>query len=86
MFISVDKFMIIIIYINDILIFRDNNKNIKKIQDSLFNWFKIINLEKILYYLNMKIDIDNNKTSIYQINYLKNVLKYFRFNDIKHKS
>ena len=31
MFITINKFMIIVIYINDILIFRDNNKNMKKI-------------------------------------------------------
>ena len=35
MFITVDKFMIIAIYVNDVLIFKDNNKNIKKIQDLL---------------------------------------------------
>ena len=35
MFIAVDKSMIIAVYVDDILIFKDNNKNIKKIQDSL---------------------------------------------------
>ena len=35
MFITVDKSMIIVIFIDNILIFKDNDKNIKKIQDSL---------------------------------------------------
>ena len=75
--------MIIAIYVNDILIFRDNNKNMKKIQDSLFNQFKIINLKEMLYYLDMEIDIDDSKTSIHQTNYLINVLNHFRFNNCK---
>ena len=36
-FITIDKFMIIAVYVNDILIFRNNDKNIKKIQDLLSN-------------------------------------------------
>ena len=35
MFIIIDKSMIIAVYVNNILIFEDNNKNIKKIQDLL---------------------------------------------------
>ena len=35
------------------------------------------------YYLDMKIDISNSKTSIYQTNYLINVLNCSRFNDCK---
>ena len=34
-------------------------------------------------YLDMKIDISDDKTSIYQTNYLINVLNYFEFNDCK---
>ena len=83
MFITVNKFMIIAVYINNILIFRDNNKNIKKIQDLLTRWFKMTDLDEISYYLDMKIDIDNSKTSIYQTNYLINVLNHFRFNNCK---
>ena len=64
MFIAVDKFMIIIIYINDILIFRDNDKNMKKIQDSLTKQFKITDLDEMSYYLDIKIDISDSKTSI----------------------
>ena len=75
--------MIIAVYVNNILIFRDNNKNIKKIQDSLTKQFKMTDLDKISYYLDMKIDIDDDKTSIYQTNYLINVLNYFRFNNCK---
>ena len=56
--------MIIAVYIDDILIFKDNDKNMKKIQDSLFNQFKMTDLEKMSYYLDIEIDIDNDKTSI----------------------
>ena len=35
------------------------------------------------HYLDMKIDINNSKTSIYQINYLTNVLNCFKFNNCK---
>ena len=65
MFIAINKFMIITIYVDDILIFKDNDKNIKKIQDSLSNWFKMTDLEKMSHYLDMEINIDNNKTSIH---------------------
>ena len=57
--------MIIVIYINDILIFKDNNKNMKKIEDLLTKQFKITDLNKMSYYLDMEIDISNSKTSIY---------------------
>ena len=40
-------------------------------------------LNKISYYLDMKIDISDDKTSIYQTNYLINVLNHFRFNNCK---
>ena len=40
-------------------------------------------LDKMFHYLDMKIDIDNSKTSIYQTNYLTNVLNHFRFNNCK---
>ena len=83
MFIAVDKFMIIVIYVDDILIFEDNDKNMKKIQDLLFNQFKMTDLEEMSHYLDMKIDIDDNKTSIHQTNYLTNVLNCFRFNNCK---
>ena len=75
--------MIITVYVNDILIFINNNKNIKKIQDSLTRQFKMTNLDKMFHYLDMKIDISDSKTSIYQTNYLTNVLNHFRFNNCK---
>ena len=40
-------------------------------------------LDKMSYYLDMEIDIDDNKTSIHQTNNLTNVLNYFRFNNCK---
>ena len=75
--------MIIVIYIDDILIFEGNNKNIKKIQDLLTRQFKMTDLDEMSHYLDMEIDIDDGKTSIYQTNYLTNVLNYFRFNNCK---
>ena len=83
MFIAVDKSMIITVYVDDILIFRDNNKNIKKIQDLLARQFKITDLDKMSHYLDMEIDINDSKTSICQTNYLINVLNHFEFNDCK---
>ena len=83
MFIMVDKSMIIVIYINDILIFRGNNKDMKKIQDSLTRQFKMTDLDKMSHYLGMEIDISDGKTSICQTNYLMNVLNCFRFNNCK---
>ena len=56
--------MIIAIYVNDILIFRDNDKNIKKIQDLLARWFKMTDLDKMSHYLDIEIDISDSKTSI----------------------
>ena len=75
--------MIIAVYVDDILIFKDNDKNMKKIQDLLTRWFKITELDKMSHYLNMEIDIDDDKTSIYQTNYLMNVLNYFKFYNCK---
>ena len=41
------------------------------------------NLDKMSYYLDMEINIDDNKTSIHQTNYLTNILNYFKFNNYK---
>ena len=43
----------------------------------------MINLEEMSYYLDIEINIDDNKTSIHQTNYLMNVLNHFRFNNCK---
>ena len=75
--------MIIAVYIDDIPIFRDNDKNMKKIQDLPARQFKITDLDKMSHYLDMEIDIDDGKTSIYQTNYLINILNHFKFNDCK---
>ena len=40
-------------------------------------------LDEMSHYLDMKIDIDDSKTSIHQTNYLTNVLNYFKFNNCK---
>ena len=40
-------------------------------------------LDEMSYYLDMKININDNKTSIHQTNYLINVFNYFKFNNYK---
>ena len=62
--------MTIAIYIDDILIFRNNNKKIKRVQDSLAKRFKMTDLSKISHYLRMKIDIEKERTTIHQTTYL----------------
>ena len=64
-FVSVSYNMIITIYGDDIWIFRNNNKKMKRVQDSLTKRFKMTDLNKISYYLDMKIDIEKERTTIY---------------------
>ena len=82
-FISVDHDMTIVIYINDILIFRNNDKKMKRVQDSLAKRFKMTNLGEVSHYLGMEIDIGKERTTIRQTTYLRKTLEKFGFNSCK---
>lgn len=75
--------MIIVVYINNILIFDDNKKNMKEVQNLLAKCFKMTDLDKISHYLDMKINMCDDKTTICQTVYLTNVIKDFEFDNCK---
>ena len=60
-----DHDMTITIYIDDILIFKNNDKKMKRVQDSLAKRFKMTDLDKISHYLEMEIDIEKERTTIH---------------------
>ena len=82
-FISVDHDIAITIYVDDILIFRNNDKKMKRVQDSLAKRFKMTNFDEVLHYLSIKIDIEKERTTIHQITYLQKTLEKFDFNSCK---
>ena len=82
-FITVNKSMIIAVYVDDILIFNENEKVMKGMQDSLIKHFKMTDLEAVSHYLSMEVDVGEEKTTIWQSIYLSKVLKHFDCKDCK---
>lgn len=65
LFVLANKTMIIIIHINDLLVFDINiDSQIDNIMQNFLDRFQITNLDDVFYYLRIETDIDLNKKII----------------------
>ncbi len=79
LFVSEDKKMFIVIYIDDLLIIEADMSRIDKVKAELKSTFKMTDLDSTLHYLDMKIQRDRERRTLIllQIIYLETVLKKF---------
>jgi hypothetical protein len=61
LFVSKDKQMFIVVYINNLLIIEVDMNCINKIKAELKSMFKMTNLDSTLHYLDMKIQRDKER-------------------------
>ncbi len=71
--------MFIIVYVDDLLIFKSNISCINKIKSELKSTFKMTDLNSTSHYLSMKIRRDRSRKTLIllQIIYLETILKKF---------
>ncbi len=83
LFVSEDKKMFIVIYVDDLLIIEADMSRIDKIKTELKSTFKMTDLESTLHYLDMKIRRDRKRRTLtlLQTIYLKTVLGKFGMRD-----
>ena len=80
-FISENQSIFIAVYVNDLLLFSSDTARLDKIQHQLFSQFKMMNLDEISHYLNMKVDVIDDSISIHQITYIKKILNCFEMSN-----
>jgi hypothetical protein len=78
--------ILLIMYVNDLLLFDLNLNDSHEIQNKLKQRFKMTDLRHLVYYLDMKIIINQNKLIQIQNIYLKKILKQFEMNEFKSMS
>ena len=83
--IYVEKDLIVIIYINDILILSKNKWSLQQMKEKLKSWFKMSNLEHIKHYLSIKIHQIKKRICLTQTEYIINMLKCFDMKDCTSK-
>ena len=83
LFVSEDKKMFIVIYVDDLLIIEADMSRIDKIKTELKSTFKMTDLDSTLHYLDMKIRRDRKRRTLtlLQTIYLKTVLEKFDMRD-----
>ena len=69
--------MFIAVYVNDLLIFGLNTKDIQQVKDMLFTRFCILNLGLVAYYLGMKVTQDRQarRIRLHQQSYLEDGIR-----------
>jgi len=79
LFVSEDKKMFIVIYVDNLLIIEADMSRIDKIKTEFKSTFKITDLDSTLHYLDMKIrrDKERRTLTLLQTIYLKTVLEKF---------
>jgi Reverse transcriptase (RNA-dependent DNA polymerase). len=75
--------MYVLIYVDDVLIFCNNEHRIMELKNKFQNTFKMKNLGIISKYLGMQITRDENSLKINQTQYIQNMLKKFNMSDCK---
>jgi hypothetical protein len=74
--------VILCLYVDDILIFRNNINVIKEVKDFLSSNFKIEDLGKADVILNIKLlREENGGVTLMQSHYVENVLNHFGYSD-----
>ena len=82
-FVSKDKKIYIVVYVNDLLIVDEDMNYINEIKSKLSGRFKMYDLKSVQHYLNIEIVRDDNSILFRQINYLKKMLKRFETKNCK---
>ena len=82
-FVSKDKKIYIVMYINDLLIVDENMKYINEIKSNLSNRFKMHDLRSAQLYLSIEIVRDDDSVLFRQMIYLKKMLKCFEIKNCK---
>jgi len=77
--------MFLLLYVDDILLFRNCNTEIRRLKEVLSKSFKMKDMGKISKYLGMNIEQDLKKgiTKISQTEYLKNILEIYGMSECK---
>ena len=82
----IEKNLIIIIYVDNILILSKNKQSLQKIKAELKQQFDMSNSESAEQYLNIEIHWIKKKICLIQIKYIMNMLKQFDMKDWVSKS
>ena len=82
-FVSKDKKIYIVMYVNDLLIVDENMNYINEIKSKLSGRFKMHDLRSVQHYLSIEIVRDGDIILFRQINYLKKMLERFRMKNCK---
>ena len=82
-FVSKNKKIYIVVYVNDLLIVEDNMNFINSVKKKLKNRFKMIDLESTQFYLDIEIVRKNDSILLRQITYLTKMLERFNMIDCK---
>ena len=79
------EFTIIVVYIDDLNHIR-THKKLTTTTNYLKNEFEMKGFRKIKFYLNLQIEHFPNGVLIYQLTYIKKILKRFHMNNVHHLS
>ena len=82
-FVSKNKKIYIVVYVNDLLIVDEDMNYINEIKSKLSNRFKMHDLRSAQHYLSIEIVYDDNFILFRQINYLKKMLERFEMKNCK---
>ena len=74
------------VYVNDLLICDEFMKLINNVLKHLQTEFKMTDLDEVMNYLDMKIDVAADKIIVCQCDYIQTVLKWFDMNECKPAS
>ena len=83
-FFDKSKRIILIFYVDDLLIFFQSVKNINMMKKKLFQKFRMKNIKRIIFILNIRIKRDTNKKFIVinQIIYIKKFLHEYEIKNV----
>ncbi len=78
-----DKFVLLLLYVDDILITGNNERQVKILTDLLKQKFRMTELGEVRKFLGLQIerDIVNKTLTIHQTKYIENILKWFEMSD-----
>lgn len=80
------KFLIVSIYVNDMIITRNKIELIKKFKNEMKKVFEMINHRVMKYFLRMELLQFSNAIFIFQQKYILNTLNRFKMQDSKFLS
>ncbi|KAK4327560.1 hypothetical protein Pmani_001967 [Petrolisthes manimaculis] len=84
-YVSLEEFVIVAVYVDDIILACNCDDKVRKVKDSLASQFKLKDLGELQYFLGVKVVQDTVKGQIWigQPLYIENILKKFGMEDSK---